>query len=233
LIYSYGITPSTDVKKFGTASIKLTNRDTTRVEKINYTYYYWGVDSLMTQGQDHTLEFWAAVWDAASGGQSIPVYRVVYHYANHVQIRVNSAGYWCFVLAETYNDYQLITTDVIAATKTSGGMDHIAYVRRGGSFYCYINGVEKARLFAHNPGIYTTGSLSIADSFNPAFYNVNVLKFGANNAEQQEKAWCGFIQDIRMTMASRYTTKVINGVSTMVHEGTSIPALPTKLLPNW
>jgi hypothetical protein len=54
-----------------------------------------------------------------------------------------------------------------------------------------------------------------------------------NYNEIQDKGWCGFIQDIRMTLASRYTTKVINGVSTMVHEGTSTPALPTKLLPDW
>ena len=233
LIWSYGITPCVETKKFGTASFKFTNRDPEHTERLTYSYNWWGVDALMTQAQDFTVEFWASVWDAAAGGQSIPVYRVVHHYSNYLQIRVNSSGYWQFVTGETYTDYQVITTDVIAATKTSGTMDHIAYVRRGGTFYCYINGIEKARLFAHNPGIYATGSLAATDYFNPQFNSVNVVKFGANNAEQQEKAWCGFIQDIRMTLASRYTTKVIGGVSTMVHEGSLTPALPTKLLPNW
>ena len=112
-------------------------------------------------------------------------------------------------------------------------MDHIAYVRRAGNFYCYINGVEKARIWAGNPGIYTTGSLSATDYFNPLYYTIENFKFGTNYNEIQDKSWCGFLQDIRMTMASRYTTKVINGVSTMVHEGTNTPALPTKLLPTW
>jgi len=233
LIWSYGITPCVETKKFGTASFKFTNRDTSHNERLTYSYNYWGVDALMTQGNDFTMEFWASVWDAASGGQSIPTYRVVHHYSNYLQIRVNSSGYWQFVTGESYTDYQVITTDAVAATKTSGTMDHIAYVRRGGTFYCYVNGVEKARLFAHNPGTYATGSLAATDWFNPQFNSITNVKFGMNYNEIQDKAWCGFIQDIRMTLASRYTTKVINGVSTMVHEGTSTPALPTKLLPDW
>ena len=233
LVWQYGVTPSSDVKKFGNGSLKFTNRDTTLINRMQYAYNYWGVQHMSGQAQDFTVEFWASVWDAASGGQSIPTYRVASHYQNNFQVRVNSSGFWQFVLGESYTDYHLITTDVVAATKTGGTMDHIAYVRRAGNFYCYINGVEKARIWAGNPGTYTTGSLSATDYFNPIYYNIENFKFGTNYNEIQDKSWCGFLQDIRMTMAARYTTKVINGVSTMVHEGTNTPALPTKLLPTW
>jgi hypothetical protein len=233
LIWSYGVTPSTDVKKFGTASMKFTNRDTTLTNRLAYSYNYWGCKIMDTNQQDFTMEFWAAVWDAASGGQSIAAHRVVHHFQNNFLVRVNSAGYWQFGLGDSSTDSQIVTTDAIAATKTSGTMDHIAYVRRGGNYYCYVNGVEKARIFAANPGTYTNGSLSATDPFNVRYDNVTSVKFGATYDDTEAKRWCGFIQDIRMTLASRYTTKVINGVSTMVHEGTNTPALPTKLLPTW
>lgn len=235
---SYGVMPSTEVKAFASSkgSMRFSNKETTLVDRINLDYGTYGARNLDTASNDFTFECWASVWDVASGGQAISTYRVLHHLFNDVQIRVDSNGYWVFLRGAVGTDYPsvVITTDVLAATKTSGRMDHIAYVRRGGNFYCYINGVEKAILWASNPGIYTTGSLGATNYYSVNFVSSSSfkgLRIGCDNSNTQATAWCGFVQDMRLSYIPRYTTKVINGVNTMVYEGTSIPALPTKIHP--
>lgn len=230
---SYGVGTASGVKNFGRDTMLFNTRETSLTERIYFGYEYWGVRSLDTETSDYTMEMWASYWDSASGGLAIPAEgRILFHFTNAVQIRINSSGYWVFAHRDGTTDRQTaVTTTTLAATRSSGTMDHIVMMRKGGNGVYYVNGVEVGQLFFASPGIVSSNGLTGTDYFSHNYYNIRDTKLGCDNSDTNATAWCGFVQDFRITRAARYDTKVINGVATMVHADTTIPALPTAPFP--
>ena len=231
-IFHYGVMPSTEVKKFGNGSIKFTNKESTFVDRMYCTNYYWAVRAMDIEQADVTFEMWACYMDAAAGGRAINASgSILMHWTNYLQIRVNSSGYWVCAQCDGTTDRQTITTTVLAATKTGGTMDHLVVQRKGGNFQFFVNGIQRGEFFGNSPGTVTAGGFTGTDYYSPNFYSIDNFHIGCNYDQTQATAWCGYIQDFRATRIARYDTKVINGVATMVHRGTTAPALPTSLYP--
>jgi hypothetical protein len=233
-MYNRSVHYSTDVKKFGNGSIRFSNRD--KANPAEFLLLYESNWSTVTTGFykcDFTIECWAAWHDAAAGGvaphTSLPNY--LWHFQNTIAVGINPSGQWIMMRVSTGTVYWTLNSTVTAATKTSGGMDHLVACRRGGNYYFYVNGIERGRGFANSTGTYAAPgpSVNIDDSFTSGTTQMFV---GADWSATQATAWTGYVQDIRMTSMNRYTTKVINGVATMVHHDSLLPALPTGILPS-
>jgi len=235
--YWYGAAVSYKYKKFGNGSLKFSNKETTLTERINFSGGWWNPQSIMTRQMDFTVECWACWFDAAAGGEAPQgtVGNVLWHYANNVMVRINSTGFWKFDhasgggTAPTVN--QTYTSDVLAATATSGRFDHIVVMRKNGNFYYYINGIEKSTALGAQVGSYTAGQGITYDN-NPDYSSDTGWRLGCDWNDDNATCWTGFMQDFRFTHVARYETRVIGGVPTMVHNGTRIPALPTRISPS-
>lgn len=230
--YFYGTTPSYKYKKFGTGSIKFSNKETGFVERINVAVRNWVVDAMATRQGDYTIETWANWWDAASGGEPFDLTEGnwLWSFTSDV-MRVGVApisGLWKFQYGTTVDAFQLITSTVPVATMTSGNFDHIVVVRRAGNYTFYVNGVEMGTMLFSYSGTYTAG-LGPVNNLNSDISSAG-LTIGGNWASTQTSAWSGCIQDFRFSLMARYETAVINNIPTMVYAGTTKPALPTKLL---
>jgi hypothetical protein len=185
---------------------------------------------------DFTIECWACWFDATAGGEAPQgtVGNVLWHYANNVLVRINSSGFWKIDhasgggTAPTVN--QTYTSDVLAATATSGRFDHIVVMRKNGNFYYYINGIEKSTALGAQVGAYTAGQGITYDN-SPDYSSDTAWRLGCDWNEDNATCWTGFMQDFRFTHVARYETRVIGGIPTMVHNGTRIPALPTGISP--
>lgn len=233
-MYTYGMAyPSTEYKKFGRGSLRFNNRDTaTIVDRMVFGYSYWGFRPFDQEKQDWTVEFWASWWDAASGGVAFGASgNTVFHYQASIQIKVSSTGFWQLIRGDGTNTYQTLTTTVQAATRSAGTWDHVCCVRRGGSYFFYVNGVERGNIFGNGTGTYANVSVGPTVEINDNFYDVTDVRIGTDY-QSSANAWNGYIQDLRWSSMARYTTKVINGVATMVNITTLTPALPTALLPS-
>jgi len=230
----YGVGASSDIGKFGRKSMMFANKENTLVERLSTTYGYWSNRAMDPEFQDFTIEMWASYWDLASGGQSIPAGgRILFHWSHALQVRVNSSGYWVFSHTDSQTDRQaVITSTTLAATKSSGTMDHIVAMRRGGNIHAYVNGVELGHtLFTSSPGTVTANGLTGTNYFDWQFYDVSNWTIGCDYQTTFATSWCGFVQDVRFTHGARYDTKFIGGVPTMVHTGTTQPGLPTAPFP--
>lgn len=120
------------------------------------------------------------------------------------------------------------TTRVRNISEGDSGWQHVCLVRANRDFILYIDGVEVGR---------STGS-PISSSDRPwtyddmgVDYSTSWVRLGGHSNDGWQRAWTGNIQDFRVSMIARYETKVINGVATMCHRGTSTPALPVGLHP--
>lgn len=136
--------------------------------------------------------------------------------------------------------YQLYLTNVLVAQPTFSSpntFDHVVVQRKAHAFYFYINGVEMAIMTSSNNLSYGATNNTVyapvaADFTNHDVYDAaGTIELGCDGSTTGNRSWCGFIQDFRATTVARYDTVVINGVPTMCHSGTEIPALPTKLYP--
>lgn len=234
--YWYGAAVSYKYKKFGNASLKFSNKETTLTERINCSGGNWNPQSIMSRQMDFTIECWACWFDATAGGEAPQgtVGNVLWHYANNVLVRINSSGFWKIDhasgggTAPTVN--QTYTSDVLAATATSGRFDHIVVMRKNGNFYYYINGIEKSTALGAQVGAYTAGQGITYDN-SPDYSSDTAWRLGCDWNEDNATCWTGFMQDFRFTHVARYETRVIGGIPTMVHNGTRIPALPTGISP--
>lgn len=104
-------------------------------------------------------------------------------------------------------------------------------MRKNGNFYYYINGIEKSTALGAQVGSYTAGQGITYDN-NPDYAADTGWRLGCDWNEDNATCWTGFMQDFRFTHVARYETRVIGGVPTMVHNGTRIPALPTRISPS-
>ena len=232
--YSLGTPyPSTEFKKYGRGSLRFNNRDTaTIVDRVVFGASYWHPRPFDTEKQDWTFECWASWWDAASGGVAISASgNSLWNHSNNIMIKVSSTGYWQLIRGSTTTVYQTLTTDVQVATRSAGRWDHICVVRRNGSYIFYVNGVEKGNLFGNGTGTYANISVGPTTNIDDNFAASTLDTRLGSDYQATVNSWNGYTQDVRFTYLARYTTKVINGVATMVHVNTLLPALPTSIHP--
>lgn len=146
-------------------------------------------------------------------------------------------GYWAYSNSTDYaydKTYprRIITirTNVRVRNISEGdsGWQHVCLVRANKDYVLYIDGVEAGR----SPGSWTSGYDRpwYFDDHN-ADYSSSWIRLGGHATDSYYRNWTGNIQDFRLSLIARYETKVINGVATMCHRGTTIPALPTALTP--
>jgi len=241
--YLYGAIPDSQHKKFGKASIKFPNdaTNTTHVCRIGSDEPWWGTRHKDVRREDLTFECWASWHDLATGGSnfmSTAEGACLFHYNNALWVGINPAGYWQILVRGSNTTYSTFTSGVQVALRSSGNMDFVAVCRSGKNWILWINGVQQAICMSNNQGTYASngppttanGTLSLNHDWD--MYTWSNLMLGADYYANQSSKWCGNMQDFRYTQnISRYATRVINGVATMCHNGTDIPALPTKPFP--
>ena len=239
--YMYGIMPDRYYKKFGNASIKFPNDadNTVHVNRLVMTQNWWNTRYKDLRRQDATIECWASWQSLAAGGKAFPTATegaCLWHFGNAVWVGISPTGYWqCMIKNANSTTYDTWTSDVLVGQQTAvyptatGTWDYVVLMRSGRNWIFYVNGVEKAIMRINNNGTFTNGP-----TYNHDWDIVNWSEFliGADNSALQATKWCGHVQDFRWTGGiARYETRVIDGVATMVHRGSDIPALPTRLHP--
>jgi hypothetical protein len=229
--FHYSTLPST-YAKFGKASLRFSNKDNASTHsKLNGNFNFFNVYPMNLQYSDFTFELWAAWQDINFGGRNFTATtgNVLCQLFNSYRVSITDTGLWQFRRQSTGTVYQVINTTKTVATRTSGTWDHIVMMRKSGNIYCYVNGEEMGVINAASSGTYATGgpTVNIADEHN----GTENITIGTDNASTALTGWTGWVQDIRFTAIARYTTKVINGVATMVDRTSYLPALPVKLNP--
>jgi hypothetical protein len=227
----YTVLPST-YAKFGKGSLRFSNKDSaTVVSRLNLGYNYFNTNPLQFYHCDFTFELWTTWQDANYGGRGFTATtgNVLLQLFNSYYVYATAAGLWQFRRQSTTTVYQVVNTTKTVATRTAGTWDHIVLMRKSGNVYCYVNGEEVGVINAAYSSTFASGgpTVNIGDSFDGT-YSIHV---GCDYNSTALTGWTGWVQDIRMTYVARYTTKVINGVATMVDRFTYQPALPVKLNP--
>lgn len=235
---TYGATVDKTHTKFSNASMFFPNdaQNTTHVARAGLSSSTWEIWPKDARYEDFTVECWASWWDVASGGKAFGTNTegsCLYHYANGFWVGVDPNGFWQFLIKNAnstlYNTYK---SDVQVATRSSGNFDFIVAMRRGRNIIFYVNGVQKQIVAWNGQGAYGSSILNgyshLTDYVQTSY---TYWAFGADNSSLQATKWCGHMEDFRYTHAARYETRVLNGVATMCHIGTDIPALPTGPFP--
>lgn len=200
---------------------------------------YWVARLNTTRQHDFTIEMWACWHDAASGGSAIPTGpnsegACLIHVRNWVWVGLMPSGVWNLTLKNANNatTYLRVTTTVTGATKTNNRFDHVVLQRQGRNYTLFINGVHVAKVPVNNHGGgYTSGYTWNSDQ-DMSWGAEGICVIGSDWGNLTNTAWAGWIEDVRFTKTSRYESKSINGVATMVHKDTIIPALPTGPYPS-
>ncbi len=232
--YSYGTPyPSTTFKKYGNGSLRFSNKDTaTLVDRLTLGGSYWNYRGLDFDKQDWTFECWASWHDATAGGVAFSASgNSLFNAMNAVMLKVSSTGFWQVIRGTTSSAVQTLTTTVQVATRTAGTWDHVCIVRRGGSYFFYVNGIERGNIFGNGTGTYANLTVGPTTNIDDSYANAGNAMFIGSDYQVTANSWNGYIQDPRLSALARYTTKVINGVATMVHTTTLLPALPSSIHP--
>ena len=229
--FHYTTLPST-YAKFGKASLRFSNKDSASTHsKINGNFNYYNVYPMNIQYGDFTFELWTAWQDANYGGRAFTATtgNVLLMLFNSYYVYATPAGLWQFRRQSTNTVYQVINTTKTVSTRTSGTWDHIVLMRKSGNIYCYVNGEEVGVINAAYSNTFASGgpTVNIADVHN----GTENIHIGTDYNSTALTGWTGWVQDLRFTAIARYTTKVINGVATMVDRTSYLPALPVKLNP--
>lgn len=238
---------SMDYGKFG-KSLKFTPRSN-RAVFIDISNNYWNPVEFDTRYGDFTWECWAAWLDPNSGGRAYGATgngNTLWHYNNALGVGITQTGKWEFAwfyysgaTKVYYNTNGSSTflrriTDADVKVVTYNNRDnfnHICVVRRNNTLHFYVDGVEKTTLLNSYVGNYGNAAFGPSDNTWMDHVNNYTLRLGDNWSSVYNEAWGGFIEDFRATAMARYETRVVNGVATMCHAGTSVPALPIKPLP--
>ena len=146
-------------------------------------------------------------------------------------------GNWAFSVSSDFmyditypRRYFTVRTNTRVRNLSEGenGWQHVVLTRVNQNWILYVNGVEVGRKAASYIGgsdrpIYTD---AVTGDYSSCY-----VYLGTHSSTSWWRSWTGCIQDFRVSSMARYDTKVINGVPTMVHRGTNLPALPTGLHP--
>lgn len=240
-VLQYGGASSSLIKKFGNGSIYFPNRESTLADRFYFNNAGWATGAMSFRRGDFTIEMWATYRDATVGGRAIEATygNTLWHFTNHIRVDIAPTGYWRFAQVSgggstpSYSTGQTFT-DVApsakAATVAAGTWDHVVVLRRLGNYYLYINGVEKYVMYQSNYGSYTAGQGPTSDWYND-MSDGQYLILGTDQPNNNSTSWNGYIADFRVTQFARYESRVVNGVTTMCHHQTDVPALPTAKFP--
>lgn len=234
-IHDYGVWPCYTFSKWGSHSMMFQNQnsiDTTSYQAYNLYHGYWAHRALSPRRGDITIECWASWWDAASGGKgfgSTAPGSCLFHYANNVWVGIDTSGNWYAYRGDSNTVNIGISTSVAVASRANSTWDHVCIMRTAGDWRFYVNGVYQGMWPASNQGGYAGQGMAVTNYDDD--YNNSELKLGTNWNRDFAESWCGFVEDFRVTLEQRYETVNINGVNTMCHFGTKIPALPTAKFP--
>lgn len=242
--FQYNIYPCTGFKKFGNASIIISNRgDENFASRITWAQSSWNTKAADTDKEDWTFEMWASWWDLASGGKNFPTtggYSTngawLCNVGDQIGVKATAAGYWQMVRSyynQTEPYYWYGNTTIPVATRTSNTWNHIALSRMGGNYVLWVDGVHATTIpgqTAYTAANATVGGYAVTN-LNDRYYDSMTMRVGCGAADYNLEGWLGFVQDIRWSAIARYKTKVINNVATMVHRDSGLPALPTALHP--
>jgi len=231
---------STTYKKFGNGSIKFMNRNFNSAvisqitDRIDIVAGNWSDTVMDFRIYDFTIEGWACWKDATAGGKAFSNGNTgstpgsaLWGYANNMRVGIDINGKWQMLQVSSGSSInQTVTSNVVVSTVTSGAaFDHVVMMRRKGNFIFYVNGQEIGQLSQNFMGQYGSPAYPVG-MWNADFYSSPLLRVGSEWSVNTDQAWCGYLQDFRVSAMARYDTRVINGVSTMVFQGTNTPALP-------
>lgn len=201
--------------------------------------WYWSPRVADVRFHDFVLEMWASWHDATAGGNAIPAGpnsegACLLHIRNWVWVGLLANGNWNLTLKNANNatNYYSRDTGIAGATKTSGRFDHIALQRTGRNFILYINGVQRATAPANNQGSGYPSGYTWNSDVDYSGLDDTLVTIGRDWSALKATKWVGWLEDVRFTKTARYETKNINGVATMCHKGTTIPAMPTAPFPS-
>jgi hypothetical protein len=241
--YNYNNLPSTKYKKFGRGSMKFSNKlpevINSTPDRITMGYGVWESDIYGVKRGDFTVECWALWRDRQAGGRDFGTKgNVLWNFNNTFTVGVGTTGTWQLIYGGGFNTtvYMQQTSTVYVSTATDARWDHVVFQRKAKNLMFYVNGVEIGQLptswigtVAANGNTYYNNQSA---TYDPDFYNTSdSFRMGVDWNQDNISAWCGYVQDFRVSVMARYETRVLNGVPTMCHIGTSVPALPTKLHP--
>jgi hypothetical protein len=233
--HDYGVWPCYTFSKWGSHSMVFKNQtsiDTTCYQGYNMYAGYWADRAISVRRGDITIECWASWWDVASGGKDFGTTSpgsCLFHYANNVWVGINTSGNWYAYRGDSNTVSVGITTSQAVSSRSNATWDHVCIMRAAGDWYFYVNGVYQGQWLASNQGGYA--GQGIATTNYDDDYNNSELKIGTNYNRDFAESWCGFIEDFRVTGEQRYETVNVNGINTMCHRGTQVPALPTSKFP--
>ena len=146
-------------------------------------------------------------------------------------------GYWAFSISSDFMydityPRRLITVRsnirVRNMSESDGGWQHVCLQRSNYDWILWIDGVEAGRVPGSNTWSYDR---PIYMDNHGGDYSSSYVYLGSHSSGSWWRSWTGCVQDFRVSSMARYDSKYINGKNTMVHRGTSIPALPTAFHP--
>jgi hypothetical protein len=234
--YWHGTAQPSSYSKWGNGSLlipNITSNDTAAYDGVEYyVYNYWANKAQDIRWGDFTIEGWASWWDVGSGGKAFNTTApgsCLIHWQNTIWIGLDTAGAWKVEWANTSTIYNTVSTGVTCAVRSDNAWNHFAVVRYKGDWLVFIDGVYYGNLIGSNWGTYASNGPTT--SFNSDFININNVKIGKEYDNIFANSWSGFLEDFRITRAARYWVRDVNGVPTMCHTGTNVPALPTGPFP--
>lgn len=212
--------PSYKYKKFGNGSIHFPQIAGAAVtDRININETIWPSYSMAVQRADFTLEFWASWGDLTAPGT-----RYICGLPTYISIGCSGGTWYVLFPNWTAPNYILSTIPVAKAPL----FDHVCLVLKKHIYFLFINGVLAGTFNAD----ISLGSAGTVNRQTMAFDTQTAWAIGADAGLTTANSWIGYVEDFRWTGGvARYDVASVNNVSTMVHTGTTIPALPTGPYP--
>lgn len=170
---------------------------------------------------DFTIEGWFA-WSGAAN----PDNRYVWELGDWLALRTVTGSY--SLRLHNIDGRSYTSTATVSGSSSNIVFDHLVVQRSGSNLMLFVNGIWRLSVpISYHSTKYSLVAPETEYVQNIAFSN-STLILGADAELTAAKTWRGYFSDFRITRLARYDEMLINGVNTMVHRGTTTPALPTS-----